>query len=160
METVFVPSQGWALGSIFGSLARSGRRVCSSRTAEVRTIAMEKSSRGRGGRGNRGRGGRGSRGRGRSGQSGTRGGSIVGRKKRVPATNQPHQLQQQQQEKRSRRDDTKPPSFPEFRGTPDRFVEEGHAQFKEVLRKCYGGFCVEGPETFNPKVQHSRSTEI
>ena len=39
-----------------------------------------------------------------------------------------------------------------FRGQPGRFVEQSDPQFQEVVSKCYAGFRVEGPETFNSKV--------
>lgn len=59
-----------------------------------------------------------------------------------------HSSQHQQR----RRDNTKPSSYAGFQGPSDRFVDETHPQFSDILDACYDGFCVEGSETFDAKV--------
>lgn len=112
-----------------------------------------------GGRGGRGRGrGRGGRGRGslqqqrRGRSSGSKNGSSERPHQRQQQQHQVQEQQQQQKEK-TQRVNRKPPTFVGFRGRSDRFVEESDPQFREVVEKCYSGFRVEAPDTFDPKAR-------
>eukprot|EP00903_Cladosiphon_okamuranus_P018841 g17329.t1 len=110
---------------------------------------MTKHGRGRGW----GRGGRGSRGR--ASKNGGSAPAFHGQQQQLQRHQQPqpHPQQQQLQHQRINR---KPPPFPGFRGPPERFVERSDPQFEEVVSKCYAGFRVEGPRTFDSKV-HSEA---
>lgn len=122
---------------------------------------MAKTNQGRGrssrGRGSVSRGGGGQRGRGSQ-----RGGCkfFEGKLKQGHPSHQQRKKHQQDNEKQPQRaqpqrDNKKPPPLPNFRGPTDRFVEGSDPQFAEIVSKCYGGFCVEGPETFDTKVSYA-----
>ena len=139
--------------SALGASSYSGRRR---RSREV-MVKQRGRGRGRGGRGGGGRQGRGSSQQQHGGGGGDRrkGGGSPHPKRRKHQQEQPQeqqQQQQQQQQKQAQRANTKPPPFVGFRGESDRFVEESDPQFQEVVLKCYAGFCVQGPETFDDEV--------
>ncbi|CAM9201039.1 unnamed protein product [Ectocarpus sp. 4 AP-2014] len=92
--------------------------------------------------GDRGRGGWGGRGPGRlsKGKGGRGSGSSS------------QQRHQQTRQHHPARISVKPPSFSGFRGPSDRFVEEAHPQFQEIVSTCYAGFHVEAPEALDAKV--------
>lgn len=116
------------------------------------------SSRGRSGasRGRDGQVGRGSQRGGRWFSVGQLKSGQQPHQQRKKQQNQQEKEEQQQQQQRAQpqRDNKKPPRFPNFRGPADRFVEDSDPQFADIVSKCYGGFCVEGPETFDAKVLH------
>lgn len=60
--------------------------------------------------------------------------------------------QQQQQQGRKRHANKKPKPFPGFRGPSNRFVTEADPQFSAIMKTCYEGFHVDGPETFDSEV--------